>query len=319
MAFARRWVLAGLAAAAAGPALAKPRFSNSLGQPDFEGVWSSLTGTRLERPKAFTTQWATIAEAEAHLAKVYAPPPDDADKVGQFHSEWWDFSPMTEINGRALTSFIVDPPDGKLPYSEQGRALNDAVVKKMEEDTSSYEMRDTYERCLYGIAGPPLGSISFGSLFKIVQTRDQVAIFSEVMHDLRLISLTGKPAATTLPTWTGTSTGRFEGDTLVVETADFHPTLTVRAGDFFLSPKAKVRERFRRLSAAELLYEFEVDDPAIYTQVWRAMMLLKRSDAAMFEYACHEGNYGLANILAGAREEEKKAPSPNKPSVAGGK
>jgi hypothetical protein len=286
-------------------AAAPPRFRNALGQPDLEGVWSSISGTGLERPPAFKSQWVSIEEAQAFMAKRAAGPPADKDKIGQFVTEWWDLAPMTQMGGRALTSFLFDPPDGQLPYSEAGRARMEADLKQTEEDTSGPEARDTFERCLGSFGGPPLASVSFGSLFKIVQTREQAAILSEVMHDMRLIRI-GAPANVAPPrTWTGASSGRYEGDALLVQTTGFHTSLTARAGDFYLSPQACVRERFRRLSENELLYEFEIEDPAVYTQTWRAMMLLKRTQAAIFEYACHEGNYGMANILAGAREEEK--------------
>jgi hypothetical protein len=295
----------GLTPAAAGAAVA-PRFRNGFGQPDFEGVWTSLSETRLERSSVFKGQWASTEEVKTYLAKRDQGPPAEADKIGQFTSEWWERGEMTRIGDRVLSSFIVDPPDGQLPYSPQGRSIMEAKVKAMEEDTSGVEARDTFERCLYGIAGPPLGSVSIGSQFKIVQTRDQVAIYSELMHDMRLIRL-GGAWGKDLPSWTGASLGRYDGDCLLVETRAFHPLLTIRVGDFYLSPQAIVRESFRRLADNEVLYEFDVEDPAIYTQVWRAMMVLKRTDAPMFEYACHEGNYGLADILAGAREEEKAA------------
>ena len=288
-------------------AAAGPRFRNAIGQPDLEGVWSAISGTGLERPPEFKSQWVSIKEAQAFMAKRNEGPPADKDKIGQFVTEWWDTAPMTQMAGQALTSFIVDPPDGQLPYSDAGRTRMEANLKQTEEDTSGPEARDTFERCLSGFGGPPLASVGFGSLFKIVQTRTETAILSEVMHDMRLIRI-GSPAARPAPrTWNGASSGRYEGDTLQVETTGFHTTLTIRAGDFYLSPNACVRERFRRHSQDELLYEFEIEDPAVYTQSWRAMMLLRRTDAAMFEYACHEGNYGMANILAGAREEEKAA------------
>ncbi|HET9160174.1 MAG TPA: hypothetical protein VFN88_06135 [Caulobacteraceae bacterium] len=300
----RSLLLAGIGLGIAPAAHARPQFRNSLGQPDFEGIWTSLSETRLERPPAFKGQWASPEEVKAYLAKREQGPPAEADKIGQFTSEWWERGQMTTIGGSMLSSFIVDPPDGQLPYSEEGKRVMEAKVKAMEEDTSSYEARDTFERCLYGIAGPPLGSVSIGSQFRILQTRGQVALCSEIMHDVRLIEL-GPRRGADMPSWTGASYGRFEGDALLVETRGFHPLLTIRVGDFYMSPQAIVRERFRRVSDREILYEWEVEDPSVYTQVWRAMLMLNRSDQPMFEYACHEGNYGLGNILAGAREEEK--------------
>jgi hypothetical protein len=290
-------------------AVARPKLRNSLGYPDLEGVWSSLTATRLERPKEFNSQWGTSDQARAVLERRAKPPAAEDDKVGQFTSEWWADEAFTVIDGRILTSFLVDPPDGKLPYSKEGRAVMEAKVQAMAEDSSGVDARDTFERCLYGIGGPPLGSASIGPMFKILQTRDQVAILSELMHDMRLIRL-GSREGPEIPSWTGASFGRYEGHTLIVETKGFHPLLTMRDGDFYLSPNAVVRERFRRISERQILYEYEVEDPAIYTQVWRAMMVLSRSDAPMFEYACHEGNYGLTDILAGAREEEKAHKDP---------
>jgi hypothetical protein len=308
----RRSLLAGLAGVIplTAPGHARSRARSSI--PDLEGVWSSYSATSLERPAAFTDQWTTPQAARAFQAKRDKGPPPEADKIGQFTSEWWDRAEMTQMGGRVLTSFIVDPPDGRLPYTAEGRAVLEAKVKATQEDASGPETRDTVERCLYGIAGPPLVSASFGALFEILQTRDQVAIFSELIHDMRLIELRSPRGPAPPPSWTGASSGRYEAGALVVETKGFHPLLTLRDDGLYLSPAAIVRERFRRISAGEILYEYEVEDPSVFTQVWRAMMVLKRTDAAMYEYACHEGNYGLADILAGAREEERAAKSSDK-------
>ena len=304
-------MLAGLTAACCIPegALGAERFRtprNHLGQPDLEGIWSSNSGTPLERPKAFSSLWTTPGEAQAYLDKRRAigPGPDN-DPVGQSTTEWFQNLPMTVVAGRALTSLIVDPANGRLPYSDAGRKTMEALTKSVEEDTANVESRDVFERCLGGAGGPPLLSIPFGSLFQIIQTRDHVAILAELMHETRIIPLRPTHGPRGMKHWTGDAIGRWEDDTLIVETSDFHPAATLRDIGFYISPDATVTERFTRMSAREIRYEFEVADPNTYTQTWRGLMILKATDERMFEYACHEGNYGLPGILAGARVEEK--------------
>jgi hypothetical protein len=303
--------LAALAAAAAAPAAAAPYRAprNSLGQPDLEGMWSSNSGTGLERPKAFSSLWATPAEAKAFLDKRRGMgPPPERDPTGQATTEWFENLPMTEVGGRALTSFIVDPADGQLPYSAEGRAAMEQLARRTEEDVSGPEARDVFERCLGNAIGPPLLSVPFGALFQIVQTRDCVAIAAELIHETRIIPLRKAHGPRGLRSWTGDSVGRWEGESLVVETTDFHPLNLMRDTEFYISAAATVTERLTRTAAGEIRYEFEVADPRTYTQTWRGLMVLKATNDRMFEYACHEGNYGLENILAGARQQEKAVP-----------
>src|SRR5436190_1040757 len=188
---------------------------NSLGQPDLEGIWSTNSGTGLERPKAFKELWTTPAEARAFLDKRRAmPPPPERDAVGQATTEWFNFVPMTEVGGRTLTSFIVDPADGQLPYSDKGRAKMEALSKSTEEDVSGPEARDVFERCMGNAIGPPLLSIPFGALFQIVQTRDCVAITAELVHETRIIPFRQKHGPAGMRSWTGDAVARWEGETL---------------------------------------------------------------------------------------------------------
>jgi hypothetical protein len=297
--------------AAAAPAMARPYRAprNGLGQPDLEGMWSSNSGTGLERPKAFSGPGATPAEAKAFLDKRRAMgPPPERDQVGQATTEWFENLPMTEVGGRALTSFIVDPADGQLPYSDQGRAAMEALLKSTEEDASGPEARDIFERCLGNAIGPPLLSVPFGALFQIVQTRECVAIAAELIHETRIIPFRKAHGPRGLRSWTGDAIGRWDGEALVVETTDFHPLNVMRDTGLLISAGATITERFTRTAADEIRYEFEVADPRTYTQTWRGLMVLKATNDRMFEYACHEGNYGMANILSGARQTEGRPP-----------
>ena len=309
-------MLAGLAATLSVPTgvLAAARFRaprNSLGQPDLEGMWSSNSGTVLERPKAFPTLWTTPDEAKSYLEKRRAKGPSaEDDPIGQSTTEWFERLPMTVIGGQALTSFIVDPADGRLPYSDAGRKTMEAISARTEQDTDNVESRDIFERCLGGAAGPPLLSIPFGSLFQIVQTREHIVIAAELMHDARIIPLTHTHGPPGMKRWTGDAIGRWEDDSLVVETRDFHPANVLRDEGLYISPDATVTERFTRMSPREIRYEFAVADPMIYTQTWRGLMILTATGDRTFEYACHEGNYGLPGILAGAREEERAKSAP---------
>jgi hypothetical protein len=308
----RREFLCGLTAMLSTPSVAQVRARyrpprNRIGQPDLEGVWSSNSGTALERPKAFASLWTTPEEAQAFLKKRRAmAPPADADPVGQSTTEWFEDLPMTVLAGRALTSFIVDPADGQLPYSETGRKTMETFSKRLEQDADNPDSRDVFERCLGGAGGPPLLSIPFGSLFQIIQTRGHVAICAELMHETRIIPIGTGHGPSGMKRWTGDSIARWDGDALVIETGDFHPLTVLRDQGFYISADATVRERFVRTSPSELSYEFEVADPKTYTQTWRGLMVLRATGARIFEYACHEGNYGLEGILAGARAEDGK-------------
>ena len=269
-----------------------------------EGFWSSASLTTLERPNAFTSLVISQAQAEAAMAKASQPP----DGVGGPQSEdaFWDHDlTYARIHGQLRSSWIVAPRDGRLPYRQMVRRRLDAESPGLD----GPEARPPSERCFSATAGPPMLNALQNNNYQIVETPDQVAILLENDHQVRIIRLRDKthgPGA--IRPWMGDSIGWWEGATLVVETTGFDPGQSRRQNllaDVYISSGARVTERFTRTSRNTILYQFAVEDPATYTRAWRGEMPLVASAGPIFEYACHEGNYAMSNILAGARAEER--------------
>jgi hypothetical protein len=289
---------------------------NAFGQPDIAGVWSNATFTFLERPLYVPRVVLTPEEAAKGEARMRAgtPLPDGVD-VGQGDSERATFDMgdgYARVRGEIRSAMIVDPADGRLPFRPE-------VLKRLGLDVppdplahrDNPEERSVTERCIGGESAlPPVLPSPDSNYVQILQTRDHVALYSEKYHELRVVRLNDRrhadPAVTS---WEGDEVGWWEGDTLVVETTNFSAASLVRYQRLRISAGAKVVERFTRTSAGELMYEFTVSDPALYTQTWRAELPFKASTARILEDACHEGNYSLAGVLAGAREEERRARS----------
>lgn len=317
------------AAATAQPIYKAPR--NPFGQPDFEGVWTNASLTSLERPANFTS--LTITEAQAKAAEQMrakmmsasnaptdpnAPAPPAGNDPGGYNTAWID--PGTSygrIGGQVRTSWLVDPVDGKLPWSPAGRTLFDATLKSARMNFDGPEGRPLGERCILGFgstAGPPMMNVLYNNNYQIQQAKDHVVIVVEMNHDARIIRLGDrKHQPAHIRPWMGDSVGWWEGDTLVVETTNFNPAESLRpyfGASLFLSPNAKVIERFTRVADKQILYAFEVTDPAVFTKTWRAEMAMNATAGPMYEYACHEGNYALPGILAGARKAESEGKAP---------
>jgi hypothetical protein len=205
---------------------------------------------------------------------------------------------------------IVDPADGRLPYRPEAlKSLGLDVPADPSAHRDNPEERTATERCLSGEdSSPPVLPSPDSNYIQIVQTREEIAILSEKYHEVRVVRLRARrhadPAVTS---WTGDGIGWWEGNTLVVETTNFSPASIARYQRLRISPHAKVVERFTRTSPQELLYEVSVTDLELYTQAWRAELPFKASNARILEDACHEGNYSLAGVLAGARDEERRA------------
>jgi hypothetical protein len=278
---------------------------NAYGQPDFEGVWSFNSLTRLERPADIPTLVMSEDEAKRRIPAGILP----NDAVGTAATEAYDSFNLgwARLGGEVRSSWLVEPADGRLPYRPEG-----AVKLRAPSSNDNPEGRSVYERCLYlPQGGPPMLNAAYNNNLQFLQTRDNIAIQLEANHEVRIIRLASRahaPAAMTQ--WLGDSVGWFEGQTLVVETVGFAPNQSDRRSAMtrvYMSPAAKVTERFTRISAGQIRYEFVVDDPSVFTQAWRGEVPLSFTTEPTFEYACHEGNYGLANILSGAREEEKRA------------
>jgi hypothetical protein len=283
--------------AAAGPYRA-PR--NAIGQPDFEGIWTSNSFSRLERPDVYPSVVITEAQARA----IRPPPLIAPDDVGQDDSETYDEGlALARINGQIRTAWIVDPPDGRLPFTSAGRAR---AVKPPTFDGP--EPRSNQERCLMMPAvGPPISNGLYNNNLQVLQTRDHLVIFFEQNHEARIVPI-GRRAHGPVSRWMGDTVGWWEGEAFVMETTHFAPAQSLRTyplGRMYLSPDAVVTERLERVSPTQILYSYTVADPENYTRPWRGEMPLNASKGPIYEYACHEGNYSLPNILAGARAQER--------------
>jgi hypothetical protein len=277
-----------------------PRTSD--GQPDLQGIWTNLTLTPLERPPELGAKaFFTPAEAQEYEKSV-----PEREFV-------YAFRERGKVVATLRTSLIIDPPDGRLPEMTpdgKKRAAQRALEMK-QHGFDGPENRSPWERCIIATnnAGPPMMPTFNNSNYQIVQGRGYVVILSEQIHDARVIPLDGRahlPA--NVHQWMGNSTGRWEGDTLVVETTNFDPR-THYAGT---GEGLKLTERFKRTAPDIILYEFIVDDPTTYTRPWTVQYAFVTTDGPLFEYACHEGNYAMKNLLSGARSEEKKASKTSK-------
>jgi hypothetical protein len=207
------------------------------------------------------------------------------------------------VRGQRRTRILVDPADGKLPYRPEVRKQLSGPPPPERRDNP--EERPGVERCLTGAGQPPLVGMSFAYLLQIVRTKDAVAIHTEYGDEVRVVPITDTHAPATARGRLGDSIGHWEGDTLVVETIGLPDADSFHIGPvYMISGAARITERFTPVSDRELLYQFAVDDPKLYTAPWRGEFSWYRTDKAMYEHACHEGNYSLPNVLAGARHEE---------------
>jgi hypothetical protein len=283
------------------------------GRPSLDGVWSLRSLTTLERRPIFTSLTLSADDAKAFEAKADGRPPI-TDDVGQIDTEWWEpGAALARIDGGARTSWIVDPPNGLLPYTDAARRRIIGLQIAARDNFDGPEIRPGPERCLTsltGITGPPMLNGSYNANHQFVQTRDYIAIHSEMIHDVRIVPLAPTPPLPrAMRPITGDPAGRWDGDTLVVETRGFHPVASWRApGRLYLSPDAHLTERFSRIARDQIRYDITVDDPDTFTQTWRAELVLTPATGPIHEYACHEGNYSLRGILAGGRQKERETP-----------
>lgn len=295
----RRQALLGLAVIGwGGAAAARPA-----ARPDLTGVWTNGSFTMLERPKEFTTLVVGEAEAEAWEAPRRALKgvlPTEFP-LGQAEAEYPETGPgLARIRGQIRTSWITDPPDGKLPWTPEAR-IRYAIGKPPVERFDNIEERPTAERCLtpFGSFAPIMNSPDTNYV-QIVQTPRCVAIVAEKNHDARIVKLDAAPTPPDAPpVWMGHSVGRWEGATLVVENSRMRFT---RVRGLILTESARVVERFTRSGPDEITYLFEVTDPALFTRGWSGEMLFRRADDPLYEFACHEGNYSLPSMLSAARQ-----------------
>jgi hypothetical protein len=280
------------------------------GRPDLQGTWSFSSLTPLERPTQFAGK-AVLSEEEAALFEQETITRNDADRrrdspqadVGVAYNDAW-YDRGTRVVGTRRTSLIVDPPDGRIPAltpDGQARAAARGETRRQRGPADGPEDRSLAERCLLFSAGPPMLPGPYNNNVQIVQTRDYVVIANEMIHDARVVPLDGRPhLPSTVRRWQGDPRGRWEGDTLVVDTTNFSDRTNFRGSDENLH----LVERFRRVDAQTLDYSFTVDDPTVFSRPWIVALPMTRSRDPIYEYACHEGNYAMAGILKGARAQE---------------
>ena len=296
------------------PAAGQPESERTLprtpdGQPDLQGAWSFATITPLERRSEHAGRQFLTDEEVAALdedAATRASSERRAELTIQrdldlaYDQFWWD---RGTSDGR--TSLIVDPPDGRIPFTPEGRQRIDARRALRDRPAHGPEDRSPGERCVHHTkAGPPMSAGGYNNHLRLLQTADYVVIVTEQIHDARIIPMDGRaPIAGNIRQWMGSSRGHWEGDTLVVETTHFNGKASYQGS----SEGLRLVERFRRVDADTIAYEYTVEDPATYARPWTASLAMKPLDGEMYEFACHEGNYGMFGILSGARAEEKAA------------
>jgi hypothetical protein len=308
-------------------------------QPDLSGTYDIATLTPLVRPAHFgdrltlTGEEARELSRKAQSARAAQNQPSDPSRqapdtgnVGSYNDFWYDRGAGAfQIDGKWRTSIITDPPNGQRPEltaEGQRRAAERARVYRPSRGDAYWitegispgpyddpELLPPAERCLLAFgssAGPPMLRAAYNNLKKIVQTKDTVMILNEMVHDVRIIRINGQHEPPDVRRWLGDSIGRWEGDTLVVDTTNFNDTPALAGA----TRNLRVVERFRRIDERSLLYQFTVEDPTIWTRPWSGEILWPATNDRIFEYACHEGNYSFAGILRGARlletEAEKK-------------
>jgi hypothetical protein len=294
------------------------------GKPDLSGVWDFRTITPLERPanlgnKEFLTE-EEAAKAEQEVVernrRIDERPAERttaggnvdtrADGTPGFYNNFW-LDGGTKPVGTRRTSLVIDPPNGRVP------ALTPAAQKRAEErraylkehPADSYEDRSASDRCILGFnAGPPLTPGGYNQNMQVVQTRDHVALMTEMVHTARIVPLDGRPLLNArFKQWSGEARGRWEGDTLVIETTNFNEERRWRGS----TASMKLIERLTLLDADTLEYKYTVIDPDTWTSPWTASIPLRRATEPMYEYACHEGNHSMVGILSGQRAADKEA------------
>ena len=273
------------------------------GDPDLQGIWNHGTATPLERPDAQSgREFLTEEEiAEVNLnATTFASSERRGDlskdlDVGLAYNQfWWD---LGLSDGR--TALIVDPPSGKIPYMS---TTQPTPGFRQPRTSDGPEDRNLWERCI--TRGVPRLGGAYNNNFRLIQAPGYVVILHEMVHESRIVPMDGRPHVNAdIRQWNGDSRGRWEGETLVVETTNFSDKTSFRGS----SSGLKVIERFRRADANTLQYQVTLEDSTTWTQPWTAALAMPMTEGDMFEYACHEGNYGMTNLLAGARVQELEA------------
>ena len=298
------------------------------GVPDLQGMWTNNTITPLSRPEKFGDKLVLTAREAYQLEQEVAdynsgrdlpsdpergaPTKTRIETADSYNNFWMDGgTDVVVYNGEFRSSLIVDPVNGRIPeYTEMAQ---ERIRLRREERNSrgafdGPETRPLPERCLLSFgssSGPPMLPILYNNHYQIVQAPGYVMILVEMVHDVRIIRLQNEPLPAIMRPWLGDSMGYWDGDTLVVETTKFNPLQRFRNS----SAKLKVTEQFTRVAENTINYSFTVEDPDTFVQSWSAEMPLNLTDDRLYEYACHEGNYSLSGVLAGARIDESEQAS----------
>jgi hypothetical protein len=320
--FAGLIVSAGLAAAGAivGPGSALGQTGETGGQyvaprttydqPDLQGFWTNASITPLERPEELGNKaFYTKEEYEKALAKLKEAPTNVVNgsdvhyDLAQFGLDRGSASNVPNLR----TSLIVDPPNGRIPAMKPEAQTRNAErnAYRRAHMWDAAEFRGLSERCIvWGSEGPPMLPVGYNADMQIVQSQNYVAILQEMIHDVRIIPLDNRPHLDAgVQQWLGDSVGHWEGETLVVDTKNFTDQTAFRGS----SANLHVVERFTRVNPDTIRYQFTVEDPDTWDQPWSGEVPMSRIEGPIFEYACHEGNYGMPNILSGVRAEERAA------------
>ena len=293
------------------------------GRPDLQGIWTTRTFTPLVRPDRYAGQEFLTDTEVAELSKLLTQDEVDPLAAGIFGASdedrrkrvvqndpthydnaLWLSTPDVKPLSSNRTSMIYDPPDGKLPPQTPEARLR-ATERRAAAGYDSYENRPLQERCLmWTHEGPPMMPPPYNDVLQIIQTPGYVLMLRELAGAPRLIPTDGRPhLSESIRQWAGDSRGRWEGETLVVDTTNFTQKTAFQGS----SSALHVVERFTRESANRILYQFTVEDPNTWTKPWSAELPMTATNGPLYEYACHEGNYGLMNILKGARFRDKPA------------
>jgi hypothetical protein len=312
-------VVAAFAGIAAAPSFAQTRAipRTADGHPDLQGIWTNATLTPPERPDAFKGK-TTLNDAEARAfekqtvettASDQRSSDPERDRDHAYNSLFFDRgSELARVDGVKRTALIIDPPDGKIPaLSGEARQRNAARARTNNRFDSVLD-RPLGERCLMGFgstSGPPMMPVLYNNNYQIVQTPDTVMILVEMVHDVRIIRMNATHAPQNVRLWLGDSVGHWEGDTLVVETTNFTDKTRFRGS----TPNLKVTERFTRSDARSIRYKVTIDDPATFSKPWTMEYPFLATAGPVYEYACHEGNYAMPDILGGARKSDAEGGS----------
>jgi len=321
--------------AASAPVGAEGAARTTWGDPDLRGIWDFRTITPLERPsslagKEFLSDEEAAVFEEQTLERLDFDRRDGGSRFDverAYNNFWWDWGDKLTDDKR--TSLIVDPPDGRIPAMvpeakdadrARRRSGGGPVRERVLIGSKAHGPEDLglSERCLLGFnSGPPMLPSAYNNNLQLFQSPGYVVLLNEMIHAARVIPLDGRSHLDgRIRQWMGDSRGRWEGDTLVVDSTNFTdktPSFSGVIGAMGSGETLHLIERFTRVSADTLLYEFTIDDPHTFTASWTAAIPMKKTDGPLFEYACHEGNYGMANLLSGARAQEEAAAQSKKP------